>query len=210
MVYYMKTILTILLMLTTYTCYAAYQPFPGVVSTSTHEGETSILVSPGPADIEIVHIDAEDVAVETAFMIIDLSDTVFWSHVNTGHIDLVFATMNVDPDTNYFGDIKIGFLTSADATDADFHGIFELHLDKKSEPLTVNVPMPFGGIPLQLGHWFGPTTTDSTLFQTDVNLAGPNDATSFPSASGDLVMIVGRTAGEVSVGLTIGYVTKAN
>ena len=174
----------------------------------TVEGEVSLLVTPGPADIEVVHIDAEDVDTETAFMLIDLSDTTKFPHEDTGHIDLVFLTIQLDPDVNYAGDVELGFLTNVDGTNGDFNGILEVHLDKKTAPLVVTLPLPFGGMSLETSHWFGPTTANSTLFQTDTNLKGPDGTTTFPSGDGDLVMIVGNTAGEVSVGVTVGYLTK--
>ena len=177
--------------------------------TTTNEGVTSLLVSPGSADIELVHIDAEDVAAETAFMVIDLSDTTNWPHTDTGHIDIVFLSGNVDPDATYAGDVALGFLTNVDATNGDFNGIFELHMDKKTNPLTFSVPIPFGGMSLETAHYFGPVTANSTLFQTDVDLPGPDGNSSYPSGAGDLVMIVGQATGEVSVGITVGYVTKA-
>ena len=187
----------------------SYQPFPGTVDTTTNEGGTSLLVSPGSADIEFIHIDAEDISTTTAFMVIDLSDTTNWPHTNTGHIDLVFIAGNVDPDATYAGDVSLGFLTNVDGTDGDFNGVFELHMDKKTNPLTFQLPIPFGGMSLEVAHYFGPITANSTLFQTDVDLAGPDGASDYPSGDGDLVMIVGQSAGEVSVGFTIGYVTKA-
>lgn len=188
--------------------FATYSPFPGDVSTTTNEGVTSLNITPGPVDTEIVHIDAENISAEEAFMVIDLSDTTNWPHTNTGHIDILWIVINIDPDTTYAGDISLGFLTSVDATNGDFNGIAEIHLDKKTDPFSLAVPVGQFGLSLETAHWFGPTTANSTLFQTDVNLQGPDDATSYPSGAGDLVMIVGQTAGAVSVGLTIGYVTK--
>lgn len=186
-----------------------YQPFPGDVDTLTFDGITSLRTTPGAADVEVVHIDAEDISASEAFMIVDLSDTTNWPHTNTGHIDLLWIVINIDPDTTYQGDIQLGFLSSVDATNGDFNGFAELHLDKKAEPVSIAIPVARGGMSLETDHWFGPTTANSTLFQTDVNLQGPDDATSFPSGNGDLVMIVNVSAGAVGVGLTIGYTTLA-
>jgi len=180
-----------------------------VVDLKTNEGETSLLVFPGSADIEFVHIDAEDIVTETALMIIDLSDTTNWPHTNTGHIDILFIAGNIAPDATYAGDIRMGFLTNVDATNGDFNGVSEIHMDKKTNQNVFTLFIPFGGISLETDHWFGPTTANSTLFQTDVDLLGPDANTSYPSGNGDFVMIIGRTAGEVSIGLTVGYVTRA-
>lgn len=187
----------------------AYQPFPGTVDTVTFESITSLRTSPGPADIDIVHIDAEDISATEAFMVVDLSDTVNWPHTNTGHIDLLTIVVNIDPDTTYQGDIQLGFLSSVDGDNGDFNGFAEIHMDKKADPFSIAVPIAGGGMTLETTHWFGPTIANSTLFQTGVNLQGPDDATSYPSGNGDLVMIVTQTAGAVSVGLSIGYRTLA-
>lgn len=172
-----------------------------------HEGVLSTFVTPGPADVEFIHLDAEDIGVETSFMLIDLSDTTNWPHTNTGHIDVVFAAVNIAPDTNYQGDLQIGFLTGVTATTGNLNGIYELHMDKKTALIATTIPLPFGGVSLETEHWFGPTSA-SAAFQTDVNLAGPDETTTFPSGNGDLVMTITRTAGEVSVGVTIGYITQ--
>jgi len=178
------------------------------VGTRKVEGEISLLVSPGSADVEFIHIDAEDISSEEAFMLVDLSDTTNWPHSNTGHIDILFVAINVAPDATYAGDVQLGFLSSVDATNGDFNGLFEIHMDKKTEPIVANLTLPFGGISLEKDHWFGPIKANSTLFQTDTDLQGPDGNTSYPSGNGDLVLIVGRTAGEVSVGVTVGYITR--
>ena len=87
----------------------------------------------------------------------------------------------------------------------DFHGIFEIHLDKKTEPMTFGINFGAFGMDLETDHWFGPTTANSTVFQTDVNLLGPDERTVYPSGNGDLVMTVTVAATTVAVGLTIGY-----
>jgi len=179
------------------------------ISTRTFEGITSQFVTPSPADVELVHIDAEDIALEQAFMVVDLSDTSNWPHTNTGHIDMLYFLMTIAPDATYQGDIELGFLTNVDGENGDFNGIYEIHMDKKTGPLAINAVFPFAAASMETDHYFGPVDTNNTLFQTDVNLKGPNGNTSFPSGNGDIVMIVGRTAGEVSVGLTLGYLTQS-
>ena len=44
-----------------------------------------------------------------------------------------------------------------------------------------------------------------SVFQTDVNLDGPDGNNSFPSGNGDLVMLVEVSAGTVDVSITLGY-----
>ncbi len=185
-----------------------YSPFPGNIDTVTFEGKTSLLTAAGPRDVEIVHIDAEDIDETEAFMVIDLSDTVNWPHSDTGHIDILWIVINVDPDTLYAGDIQLGFLSNVDASNGDFHGIAEIHLDKKTDPFSLAIPIGRFGMTLETEHWFGPTILNSILFQTDLSIQGPDNTVVYPSGNGDLIMIVNRTAGEVSVGLAVGYTTE--
>jgi len=186
-----------------------YQPFPGIVSTLTNEGVTSLRVVPGNFDVEVIHLDAEDVAATTGFMLIDLSDTTNWPHTNTGHIDILFFIVSTDPTTSFRGDIELGFLSSVDATNGDLNELFEIHLEKQQDSSVLAFNYGAYGVALETDHFFGPVTTNDTIWQTDVNLQGPDGATSYPSGNGDLVMHVTRTAGDISVSVTIGYRTIA-
>lgn len=182
--------------------------FDKIVTTETTEGETSAHFIPGHVDIEVVHLDA-DVSATTGIMLIDLSDTTNWPHTNTGHIDLVYIIVNINPTTTFEGDIELGFLSAVDATNGDFNGILEIHMDKKQD--SILEMMNFGAfeLSLELAHWFGPTDANSTVWQTDVDLIGPDGATSYPSGNGDLVCLITVSASTVAVGLTVGYRTHA-
>ncbi len=176
--------------------------------TITNEGVTSLLTVPGNFDVEVIHLDAEDIATTTGFMLVDLSDTTNWPHTATGHIDLLFFAMTTDPSATFSGDVQVGFLSSVDATDGDLNEVFELHMEKKPDPKIVTIQY-FFGIALEAAHFFGPITANDTTWQTDVNLQGPSGASSFPSGNGDLVMLVTRTASDISVSITVGYRTIA-
>ncbi len=178
------------------------------VTTKTTEGETSAHFVPGHVDIEVVHIDIEQSAASTTgYMVIDLSDTTNWPHSTTGHIDIAYIIINVNPTATFVGDIELGFLSAVDGTNGDFNGIMEIHMDKKQD--SIFEMMNFGAfeMSLELAHWFGPTDANETLWQTDVSLAGPDGNTSFPSGNGDLVMKVTAATSDIAVGLTVGYRT---
>lgn len=177
------------------------------VSTETLEGETSAHFVPGHVDIEVVHIDA-DVSASQDFMVIDLSDTTNWPHSTTGHIDIAYIIINVNPTTTFSGDIELGFLTNVDGTNGDFNPIFEIHMDKKQDSITQMMNFGAFEMSLEAAHYFGPTVTNDVAFQTDVALTGP-DANTFNSGNGDLVMRIEVGASTVAVGLTIGYRTHA-
>lgn len=181
--------------------------FPESVTTVTNEGTTSLSTVPGNFDVEVVHLDAEDISATEGFMLIDLSDTTNWKHTNTGHIDLLFLIIITDPTSTFSGDIEFGFLSNVDATNGDLNEILEMHMEKKPEPDVLTINYGSFGAALETDHVFGPITANSTTWQTDVNLQGPDGATSFPSGDGDFVILITRTAGDISVSITIGYRT---
>lgn len=179
----------------------------GGLDVTSVEGITSLYTVFGIERSEYIHLDVNGIALTTGFMLVDLSDTTNWPHSATGHIDLLYMTVNIDPDASFQGDIFIGFLENVDGTDGDFHTIFSYQLDKKAEPLVSFMNFNSFEMTLMPARWFGPTTANDTTWQTDVNLVGPDGNASFPAGDGDLVVKVVRTAGEVSVGITVGYET---
>lgn len=182
--------------------------FDAPVTTETSEGQTSAHTVPGHVDIEVVHLDIDDISAAQDFMLIDLSDTTAWPHTATGHIDIAYLIINVSPSTAYAGDCEIGFLSAVDATNGDFHGLVEYHLDQKVDQFTDTINFGAFEMSCETAHWYGPTSANDTAFQTDVALTGPAGAT-HNSGSGDLVVRVSRTAGNVSIGITIGYRTHS-
>jgi len=205
----MKSIFTFLVLsvLGSFPCFATYSPFPGVVTDVTNEGITSLSVVPGNFDVEVIHLDAENVSASTGFILVDLSSITVWPHTDTGHIDLLFFIITTDPTSTFSGDVQLGFLTNVDASNGDFNEIMEIHMEKKPEPDVI--PFNYGGfgIALETDHFFGPIEVDDTTWQTDVGLQGPNGNLSRIPGDGDMVMKITRTAGDISVSITIGYRT---
>lgn len=184
--------------------------YPGV-DTVTRHGRTSLYTVGGFAATQTVHIDTEDVSVQTAFMLIDISDTTNWTHTDTGHIILDYICILADPDTSFLGEVKVGFLKDVDTTNGDFLQILDIDLAKKSDLLIQEFEFGSHGFHCQSTTHFGKEIANSTLFQTDVSLGGPDDPTTltYPSGAGDLVLIVERAAGTVRASITIGYETVA-
>lgn len=172
-------------------------------------GIESQCVVDGFALTQTVHLDTGSVGAQTAFMLIDLSDTTNWKHTNTDHIIIRHLLIEVDPDSTYLGEIKVGFLDNVDATNGEFHQIIDFDMAKKSD-LAIEDLVFSGGFHCQAATHFGPHVT-STLFQTDVDLGGPDDPSTitYPSGDGDLVLLVERSAGAVDVSITIIYETVA-
>ncbi len=186
--------------------WATYKPGG---DTITKDGRTSQFVASGFTETHTVHLDVQAVATQTAYMLIDISDTTNWKHTNTGHINLEYLIIEVDPDATFAGEIKIGFLTNVDATNGDFNQILDIDMVRKSDLLVETIDFGSHGLDCETSHHFGPITANSTLFQTDVNLGGPDDPATitYPSGASDLVMLIERSAGTVDVSITLGYET---
>jgi hypothetical protein len=180
------------------------------VSVETHEGTTSILTVPGEHKNFAVHLDAQGVATATGFMLVDLSDTTNWPHVNTGHVDLEYINIQINPSTSYRGDINVGWLENVNTNYGDLKVLYTWHFDQASSILVDQLNFGVaGGFHAESDRWFGFSDATSVLWQTDVNIQGPDGATSYPSGDGDFVLRVGRTAGDVDVSILVGYTTEA-
>ena len=182
-----------------------YQPSG---TLTTRHGIDSLNVVNGFAATQTVHLDTGSVATQTAFMLIDISDTTNWKHTNTDHIIIRHLLLEVDPDSSYLGEVKIGFLSSVDGDNGDFNQIIDFDMAKKSD-LAIEDLTFTGGFHCQTSTHFGPVLANSALFQTDVTLGGPDvpGTPAYASGAGDLVMLVERSAGTVDVSVTIIYET---
>jgi hypothetical protein len=159
-----------------------------------------------------VHMNLSTSSTLIAYMLIDKSDTTNWPHTLTGSIVLEYMVIVVDPSTNFLGEIKIGYLKNVDGTDGDFVQISDINMARKSDLFVEVIEFGSHGFHCEDTYHFGPVIANSTLFQTDVNLAGPDDptTTTYPSGAGDLVMIVdGDGSNLVDVSITLGYESVA-
>ncbi len=183
----------------------AYQPVGDIETRHSRDSQYTI---DGYAATSTVHLDTGSVAAQTAFMLVDISDTTNWKHTNTDHIIIRHILIEVDPDSTYLGEIKIGFLSSVDATEGDFNQIIDFDMAKKSD-LAIEDLTFTGGFHCQASTHFGPILANSTLFQTDVTLGGPDvpGTPAYASGDGDLVMLIEVAAGTTDVSITLIYET---
>ena len=177
----------------------------------TKDGRTSQYVAAGFTETETIHIDVQTTSTLIAYMLIDISDTSNWKHTNTGHINLEYFIIEVDPEDLFAGQIKIGFLENVDGDNGDFYQIMDIDMQKKSDLLVENINFGSHGLDCESNHHFGPVIANSTLFRTaGADLGGPDDpgTLTYPSGAGDLVMIVdGDGSKQVDVSIIIGYET---
>ena len=97
-----------------------------------------------------------------------------------------------------------------DGDNGDFNQIIDVDMARKSDLIIEVIDFGSHGLDCRTAHHFGPILADSTLFQTDVNLVGPDGgAAAYPSGNGDLIMLIEVAAGTVDVSVSIGYETAA-
>lgn len=178
-----------------------------LVTVEEYEKFASLYTVPGHHRNSTVHLDAQAVEADTGFMLVDVSNTSAWKHEGTDHIDLEYVHINIDPDTNYRGDIYLGFLSNVDADNGDLNIIRTWHFGQGSDKIVDDMVWGQGGhFECTLINHFGPIQANSALWQTDVNLVGPpGGAAAYPSGNGDLVLRIARTAGKVDLAITLGY-----
>lgn len=183
-----------------------YKPSGDIIDHNNVKSQSTVA---GFTNTFTIHGDFAPITAQTAFMLIDLSNAGNWAHTNTGHINLEYIILEVDPDTSYLGEIKLGFLTNVDGNDGDFNQVIDIDMVKKSDLVIEIIEFGSHGLDCSTGQHFGPITANSPLFKTGLNLKGPDGATSYPSGDGDLILLVELSAGEVDVSITIGYETVA-
>lgn len=180
----------------------------GVADLEAIENDISIKMVHGHHHVDIIHLDAENVAAETAFMLIDLSDITNFPHPNTGSISIEFFHITINTTKDYSGDVEIGFLSDVDAANGDFNVIHTFHFDKPgtNERTIMSIMVHYVGSHVECAktHWLGPTVANSSLFQTDTDLARPDGGNS-KSGDGDFVMRITRSTGSIDVGIMVGY-----
>lgn len=181
-----------------------YKSGPDII---IYEDDRSTRVIPGSDEVFRVTMNLQNMAASTACMIIDLSDTVNWPHSNTGHIDILNYSLNLNPSGTpaFLGDFSLGFLSNVDATNGDFHDIQTWHMQKGANNISEHYDFAMVHYSMELSKWFGPVTVDDTTFQTDVDLPGPDGLTAYPSGDGDLVLKVIMSAGTVDISITVAY-----
>lgn len=173
-------------------------------------GKTSLFNVQGFSDTHSMHLDVGTSSTLIAYTLIDLSNTTQWKHSDTGEIVIEYIIIEVDPDPNWIGEVKIGYLADVDASNGDFHQLLDIDMARKADIFSEVIDFGSHGLHCSNDDHFGPIIADSTLFQTDVNLGGPDDPSTltYPAGSGDLVMIIdGDGTNTVDVSITIGYET---
>jgi hypothetical protein len=171
------------------------------------EGQNSLRVVQGLPDEFSITLDAENLTATTGLMLIDLSDTTNWPHTETDHIIIKWVNININPSSNFEGDVELGFLQNVDADNGDFHVLKTWHFERASDSLVDFFNLEQSHLEANVNRHFGPVVANDTTWQTDVNLQGPDGDVSYPSGNGDVTVKAIINGGSVDIGIAMGYIT---
>lgn len=191
----------------------------GFYPDSTHQMPSGdararpIFTTPGAQDSFHIHLHKDAIDATTAFMLIDLSDTVNWPHTLTGGVTLYRILLSIAATKIADAHVKLGWLENVDGDNGDMHTIhtWEVGHAGTNEPRDIDTIFDYQLVNYKIdkAKWFGPSLMNNALFQTDVELGGPNDIVTNTAADGDVVLLVTVAAGILNVACSIDYETFA-
>lgn len=178
------------------------------VDINSFEGVNSLTVVKGRSDVFNVHLNIENNTTgNKAWMVVDLSNaSTQWKHSLQSEIIIREIALNVNPGNGFVGDIELGFLSNVDASNGDFTLVRSWHIERFTVG-QINVFNDGSQCQISPSNVFGPIVANSTLFQTDEDLTGPDGAVNHPSGDGDLVLRITTDGTEIDVGLSVCYIT---
>ena len=175
--------------------------------TDTQLRTTPVKVSPDDYGEYGIHICTDNVQATTGYVLVDKSDTVNFPHSVDGDIYLTGYQISINPDNSFLGQVLIGFISRVDATNGHFRPTLCWYFTRGAANLSNSMDFAFDPMKLHTDNFLVAGNDADTTFQTDVALTAPS-GTAAPGV-GDCVMKIVRTAGAVSVGITVKYFTKA-
>ena len=161
----------------------------------------------------VVHLMADGVTTDTTYILIDLSDTTHWPHVDTAALHLEYLDMQVDASGTAEWEMHLIWLDNCSATDCDSYPIWGASGNKTTgNNLEAQVPWQQAGPILKPGHVFvlsSHTILNDTTYQTDIALPSAyiiGSASTYPG-TGDLLLFADMTAGSIDIHCNIAYHT---
>lgn len=161
----------------------------------------SSIVSLALAENDQIVLGRAGISSTTYDILVDLSDTTNFPHLNTARIDLEYLKIAIDPASNSVGAVRLGVITRIDGTDADIDFAFNVPFGKTAgRILSINMFSPNQmKLGVQSGSWiFGLTNrseTDVTAVNTGVTLDSPRGSSTVTPAVGDVIVKYLHTSG---------------
>lgn len=138
--------------------------------------------TPERKDAVLSSYSSSSLATSTSVIVVDLSDIVNFPHKQTGEVSVIGVRSDIAKATTSSGTLKIGVVTRVSATNGDISWFWvrNFNLDASSPAINevLSLPETFYRLKVNTGGttpYFltNDKTTNSTTFQTDVNLPTP-------------------------------------
>lgn len=173
------------------------------------EGRIEIIQHPHQG-FGTLHFHVEGLTAGTyRFILIDISDTTNYPHINTSNAHLDWFEIQVDADVNGDYAINLGFVENVDATAGDKYITKHWSGTKSAgnQLLESFSPFPNGWRMISSKVATHDITLNDTNYQTDVNLPSTLDPATAdtPAGSGDVILEIVVNAGEINFSLDVGY-----
>jgi hypothetical protein len=160
-----------------------------------------------------INFGIEALSATTGYVLVDLSDTTNFKHIPTGEIHVLGMSVSTERAATGVYDLHLGVIIRVDATNADTKWFEIVRLETGTDRVVQFYDYTLGGRNpegVNLRVTSGATArflsnqglTNSTVFQTDVNLTSPVGSTT-PSGLGDLVLYAEEVSGTGTVDFNI-------
>ena len=156
------------------------------------------------------HFTSPSLGAAANYILVDISNTGDYPHVETNYIHLEWLRAHVDSDVNGSFSIEVGYLKNVDGTDGDFVPVFDIGGTKQAgNQKDVFLNFYPNGYSCIDGKNVGGLDANNAAFNTGANLPSTLDPAiaNVPSGDGDLVLKVTVTAGNVVVSVEGSYHT---
>jgi len=157
----------------------------------------------------MIHFVKDGILATQDLILIDISDTDNYPHLETGFAHIAWFNFQVDASSDADYIIQIGFLENVDDTNGDFSELFRVSGTRKAGNNKAGFfPMSPQGPSTSSGKLATSIKSlNDTAFQTDVNLASTLDpgTADTPSGDGDMVARVTIAAGTINLNVQVGY-----
>jgi hypothetical protein len=181
----------------------------GTIAEVNSEGRLDV-VEHAHVSNGFIHFE-KDMSASEDLILIDISDTTNYPHIDTSYIHLENIRIHTDSSASADYTLEIGFLDDVDADNGNFYSLIDVDGTKTTgqrKEIFLNL-YPNGPRCQTSSIATSEKSLNDTAFQTDVNLASTLDpgTTDTPSGDGDFVLRVTVNAGTVIVGVELSYHT---
>ena len=157
----------------------------------------------------MIHYYKAGITASEDVILIDLSDTVNYPHLETTAIHMAWFNYDIDPSSDADYLLQIGFLENVDLTNGDFYELFRVSGSRKTGNAKGGFfPMSPHGPSCSSGKIASSVSSlNDIAFQTNVNLASTLDPSlaNTPSGSGDLIYRLTIDAGTINLVIESSY-----